>query len=173
MAWDMVELFQCLALCLRSTPKALELSLQQGIWTARVWIPRSVVHETSEVNDIGDYGTVAMSADFAKHKNLIFQPPHVTVDARGLTSEQALFIVARTDARLDVSGRYSPSTASLVLNAASSLITSMTADRRFTFDAICDCENCENCEDCNPIQRHVARALNELYAELSSAAKSR
>ena len=52
----------------RNTGKALLCHLEEGEGD-EVWVPCSVVDETSEVNDAGDEGTLVVQSWFAKKED--------------------------------------------------------------------------------------------------------
>lgn len=47
----------------RDTGKAFLCKLEEG---AQIWVPKSVVDESSEVSDVGDAGTLVVQSWFAK-----------------------------------------------------------------------------------------------------------
>ena len=63
------ELFECHAVCIGERPKALLMDIDGE----EIWIPKSQIHDNSEVYDAGEHdeGTLVITEWIAKQKGLL------------------------------------------------------------------------------------------------------
>jgi hypothetical protein len=139
--------FSCEATCVAvarkdgNIPTAIRVVMRVGPWTANQWVPMSAVHDDSEVFVENTSGKLVLRGWFATERGLI-APPAQVVRSK------------------DLSGRFSPSTASMIVDIIENAARARVSETR-EYETLCLCDSCADV-DGHHASRHEAEALAEI-----------
>lgn len=141
------DIFRCHGEAIRETDMALLIHFYNGPWRAQEWIPKSAIHDDSEVYLKGHAGEVVIAGWVAKDRGLTTSPP--------------------PRRHLDLSGRWSPSTAHVIIRSLRDIVA---AERSKPARALCEwCTECTG--NCHSTGDNAAAILDQAIAKLEEAIK--